>query len=101
MKQLAIVVHMSWPNAVLYYVSIVSGLWGQIDMQLSLLQVLVYHDLLGMMQHPHHAKVTPKFCKQVGQELPSHSSCQLRVLYARAFRVVACGHWWAPNLAVL
>jgi hypothetical protein len=24
----------------------------------------VYHDLLGMMQHPHHAKVTPKFCKQ-------------------------------------
>jgi 3-methyl-2-oxobutanoate hydroxymethyltransferase len=26
--------------------------------------VLVYHDLLGMMQHPHHAKVTPKFCKQ-------------------------------------
>lgn len=27
-------------------------------------QVLVYHDLLGMMQHPHHAKVTPKFCKQ-------------------------------------
>ena len=34
------------------------------------LQVLVYHDLLGMMQHPHHAKVTPKFCKQyaaVGQ----------------------------------
>ena len=35
-------------------------------------QVLVYHDLLGMMQHPHHAKVTPKFCKQyaaVGQVL--------------------------------
>ncbi|XP_058225742.1 3-methyl-2-oxobutanoate hydroxymethyltransferase 1, mitochondrial-like isoform X1 [Rhododendron vialii] len=27
-------------------------------------QVLVYHDLLGMMQHPHHSKVTPKFCKQ-------------------------------------
>ncbi|GLC54907.1 3-methyl-2-oxobutanoate hydroxymethyltransferase 1, mitochondrial [Pleodorina starrii] len=27
-------------------------------------QVLVYHDLLGMMSHPHHAKVTPKFCKQ-------------------------------------
>ncbi|GIL70097.1 hypothetical protein Vretimale_3307 [Volvox reticuliferus] len=27
-------------------------------------QVLVYHDLLGMMTHPHHAKVTPKFCKQ-------------------------------------
>lgn len=30
-------------------------------------QVLVYHDLLGMMQHPHHAKVTPKFCKQFGE----------------------------------
>ncbi|RAL49157.1 hypothetical protein DM860_017187 [Cuscuta australis] len=29
-------------------------------------QVLVYHDLVGMMQHPHHAKVTPKFCKQFG-----------------------------------
>ena len=31
---------------------------------IAFLQVLVYHDLLGMMQHPHHAKVTPKFCKQ-------------------------------------
>lgn len=30
-------------------------------------QVLVYHDLLGMLQHPHHAKVTPKFCKQYAQ----------------------------------
>ena len=29
-------------------------------------QVLVYHDLLGMMTHPHHAQVTPKFVKQVG-----------------------------------
>ncbi|KAJ1281916.1 hypothetical protein BS78_03G009900 [Paspalum vaginatum] len=29
-------------------------------------QVLVYHDLLGMLQHRHHAKVTPKFCKQFG-----------------------------------
>eukprot|EP00891_Asterochloris_glomerata_P004207 jgi/Astpho2/4207/fgenesh1_pm.00064_%23_10_t len=27
-------------------------------------QVLVYHDLLGMMQHPHYRKVTPKFAKQ-------------------------------------
>lgn len=26
-------------------------------------QVLVYHDLLGMMTHPHHAAVTPKFVK--------------------------------------
>ncbi|KAL5571293.1 hypothetical protein UlMin_020890 [Ulmus minor] len=30
-------------------------------------QVLVYHDLLRMLQHPHHAKVTPKFCKQYAQ----------------------------------
>lgn len=34
--------------------------------QFACFQVLVYHDLLGMMQHPHHAKVTPKFCKQYG-----------------------------------
>ena len=27
-------------------------------------QVLVYHDLLGMMQHYHHAEFTPQFCKQ-------------------------------------
>eukprot|EP01024_Parvocaulis_polyphysoides_P074049 TRINITY_DN9551_c0_g1_i1.p3 TRINITY_DN9551_c0_g1~~TRINITY_DN9551_c0_g1_i1.p3 ORF type:complete len:218 (+),score=36.67 TRINITY_DN9551_c0_g1_i1:74-655(+) len=30
-------------------------------------QVLVFHDLLGMMSHPHHAKVSPKFCKQFAQ----------------------------------
>lgn len=30
-------------------------------------QVLVFHDLLAMMSHPHHAKVTPKFCKQYAQ----------------------------------
>nr|ABK27022.1 unknown [Picea sitchensis] len=29
-------------------------------------QVLVYHDLLQMTQHPHHAQVTPKFCKAYG-----------------------------------
>ncbi|KAL2336083.1 hypothetical protein Fmac_010529 [Flemingia macrophylla] len=27
-------------------------------------QVLVYHDLLGMLHDPQHAKVTPRFCKQ-------------------------------------
>ena len=35
-------------------------------------QVLVFHDLLGFLQHPHHAKVTPKFCKQyahVGEDI--------------------------------
>ena len=30
------------------------------------MQVLVYHDLLGMFQSPDHSKVTPKFCKQFG-----------------------------------
>lgn len=29
--------------------------------------MLVYHDLLGMMSHPHHAKVTPKFCKRYAE----------------------------------
>eukprot|EP00924_Labyrinthula_sp_SR-Ha-C_P000104 augustus_masked-scaffold_39-processed-gene-1.8-mRNA-1 protein AED:0.28 eAED:0.28 QI:0/-1/0/1/-1/1/1/0/311 len=35
-------------------------------------QVLVYHDLLGMMQHYHHAEFTPSFSKQyasVGYEI--------------------------------
>ncbi|CAK9065562.1 3-methyl-2-oxobutanoate hydroxymethyltransferase 1 [Durusdinium trenchii] len=27
-------------------------------------QVLVFHDMLGMMQHHHHAQFTPQFCKQ-------------------------------------
>ncbi|OQR97679.1 3-methyl-2-oxobutanoate hydroxymethyltransferase [Achlya hypogyna] len=27
-------------------------------------QVLVFHDLLGMLQHPHHAQHVPKFCKK-------------------------------------
>eukprot|EP01098_Paradermamoeba_levis_P009127 TRINITY_DN3785_c0_g2_i2.p2 TRINITY_DN3785_c0_g2~~TRINITY_DN3785_c0_g2_i2.p2 ORF type:complete len:140 (+),score=32.63 TRINITY_DN3785_c0_g2_i2:149-568(+) len=27
-------------------------------------QVLVFHDLTGMVQHPHHKDVTPRFCKK-------------------------------------
>ncbi len=27
----------------------------------------MYHDLLGMMSHPHHAKVSPKFCKRYAE----------------------------------
>jgi 3-methyl-2-oxobutanoate hydroxymethyltransferase len=27
-------------------------------------QVLVFHDLLGMLSHPHHEQFMPKFCKQ-------------------------------------
>ncbi|CAM9745233.1 unnamed protein product [Chrysoparadoxa australica] len=35
-------------------------------------QVLVYHDMLGMLQHPHHAQFVPKFCKRfanVGEQV--------------------------------
>lgn len=34
-------------------------------------QVLVYHDLVGMHSHPHHAKVAPRFCKQYAQVGPT------------------------------
>lgn len=40
-------------------------------------QVLVYHDMLGMLQHPHHAQFVPRFCKNyasVGEEVPSRTS---------------------------
>lgn len=30
-------------------------------------QVLVYHDLLGMVSHPHHEHFAPRFCKQYAQ----------------------------------
>ncbi len=30
-------------------------------------QVLVYHDMLGMMSHPHHQEFMPKFCKRYAQ----------------------------------
>lgn len=30
-------------------------------------QVLVYHDLLGIMHHPHHNKHVPSFCKQYSE----------------------------------
>lgn len=30
-------------------------------------QVLVYHDLVGMMHHPHHEKHVPSFCKRYAQ----------------------------------
>lgn len=30
-------------------------------------QVLVYHDMLGMMSHPHHEEFMPKFCKSFAQ----------------------------------
>lgn len=30
-------------------------------------QVLVFHDMLGMTSHPHHAQFVPKFCKRYAQ----------------------------------
>ncbi|KXZ55987.1 hypothetical protein GPECTOR_2g1539 [Gonium pectorale] len=51
-------------------------------------QVLVYHDLLGMMSHPHHAKVTPKFCKQyarVGDIIGEALQAYRRDVEERAF----------------
>jgi 3-methyl-2-oxobutanoate hydroxymethyltransferase len=35
-------------------------------------QVLVFHDMLGMLSHPHHEAFVPKFCKryaQIGHEI--------------------------------
>ena len=40
-------------------------------------QVLVYHDLLGMMHHPHHAQHVPSFCKRyatVGENINGNGS---------------------------
>ncbi|XP_021906245.1 3-methyl-2-oxobutanoate hydroxymethyltransferase 1, mitochondrial-like [Carica papaya] len=48
-------------------ISVLGGFRPQGKNVASAVKVLVYHDLLGMMQHPHHAKVTPKFCKQYAQ----------------------------------
>jgi 3-methyl-2-oxobutanoate hydroxymethyltransferase len=51
-------------------------------------QVLVYHDLLGIMTHPHHAKVTPKFSKQyarVGDDIASALERFRADVGARAF----------------
>ena len=38
-------------------------------------QVLVYHDMLGMLSHPHHEQFTPRFCKRfcdVGHSMYVH-----------------------------
>lgn len=51
-------------------------------------QVLVFHDMLGLMQHPHHAKVTPKFCKKyalVGESIQKALSEYIHEVEARAF----------------
>jgi 3-methyl-2-oxobutanoate hydroxymethyltransferase len=51
-------------------------------------QVLVYHDLLGLMTHPHHAKVTPKFSKQyarVGDSIATALAAFRAEVEGRAF----------------
>jgi 3-methyl-2-oxobutanoate hydroxymethyltransferase len=43
-------------------------------------QVLVYHDLLGVMHHPHHEKHVPSFCKRyakLGEQI-HHALVQYR-----------------------
>jgi len=30
-------------------------------------QVLVYHDLLGMMEHEHYKQLSPRFCKRFAE----------------------------------
>ena len=63
-------------------------------------QVLVYHDLLGMMQHPHHAKVTPKFCKQygnVGVEIEKSLSAFNQEVKSRAFPSPAFSPYKIPG----
>jgi ketopantoate hydroxymethyltransferase len=47
------------------------------------IQVLVYHDMLGMLQHPHHSQFVPKFCKtfaNVGEEVRVQVTFLIHVL---------------------
>ena len=51
-------------------------------------QVLVWHDVLGIAQHPHHATVTPRFCKQYAQAgavIADGLAAYARDVKARAF----------------
>ena len=34
--------------------------------------LLMYHDLLGIVQHPHHGNVIPRFCKLFASEMMQH-----------------------------
>ena len=52
-------------------------------------QVLVYHDLLGMMQHPHYKQVTPKFCKQYAQVLSHHAFVYSRWHELSSYRLLS------------
>ena len=52
-------------------------------------QVLVFHDLLGFLQHPHHAAVVPKFCKRyanVSETIQSALAEYVATSRARPFR---------------
>lgn len=51
-------------------------------------QVLVYHDLLGMMAHPHYKQVTPKFCKKfahIGEQVQNALSDYCEEVRSGAF----------------
>lgn len=61
--------------------------------------MLVYHDLLGMLSHPHHAKVTPKFCKQyanVGEIIQSAITRYRDDVSARTFPSAAFSPYRIP-----
>ena len=58
----------------------------------------MYHDILGMMQHPHYVKVTPKFCKQYAS-VGTVRSAHLLVGSGASFPPVTCGQR-APVLGV-
>ena len=48
----------------------------------------MYHDLLGMMAHPHYRQVTPKFCKkfaQIGAQVQDALSDYCREVRSGAF----------------
>lgn len=51
-------------------------------------QVLVYHDMLGILSHPHHAKVAPKFSKlfaELGPQIHDAIGVYLRQVKEREF----------------
>lgn len=62
--------------------------------------MLVYHDLLGMMQHPHHAKVTPKFCKQYAAVGNVIQVCRGACVFSLAERASLLRAWMLGELPV-
>lgn len=55
----------------------------------------MYHDMLGMLQHPHHAQFVPRFCKNyanVGEEV----RCRLVGVSREHGRELARKRGWMP-----